>query len=117
MRHGKSDSDEHEPGDEITVNAQLRSSIDRDSVSSHEEDDALPSPIASSEAQSDSRRPVAWSELPRKDQLFIITMARMSEPLVQTSLQVRLTQARWWRDIKRLPDGAMNEIPPHGDMI
>lgn len=31
---------------------------------------------------------VAWKELPRKDQLFIITLARMSEPLVQSSLQV-----------------------------
>jgi hypothetical protein len=44
------------------------------------------------EAQADSNRskePVAWKDLPRKDQLIIITLARMSEPLVQTSLQVR----------------------------
>lgn len=30
--------------------------------------------------------PISWRELPRKDQLFIITLARLSEPLTQTSL-------------------------------
>lgn len=30
--------------------------------------------------------PVAWHELPRKDQLFVITLARLAEPLTQTSL-------------------------------
>lgn len=35
-----------------------------------------------------SKEPVAWKDLPRKKQLIIITLARMSEPLVQTSLQV-----------------------------
>lgn len=31
---------------------------------------------------------VSWGNLPRKDQLIVITLARLSEPLVQTSLQV-----------------------------
>lgn len=31
--------------------------------------------------------PVSWSALPRKDQLAILTLARLSEPLTQTSLQ------------------------------
>ncbi|KAK3394865.1 hypothetical protein B0H63DRAFT_60622 [Podospora didyma] len=31
---------------------------------------------------------VSWKDLPRKDQLVVITLARLSEPLVQTSLQV-----------------------------
>lgn len=31
---------------------------------------------------------VSWGDLPRKDQLIVITLARLSEPLVQTSLQV-----------------------------
>jgi len=31
---------------------------------------------------------VTWSDLPRKDQLIVLTLARLSEPLVQTSLQV-----------------------------
>jgi hypothetical protein len=34
-------------------------------------------------------KPVAWRDLPRRDQLLILTLARLSEPLVQTSLQVR----------------------------
>jgi hypothetical protein len=31
---------------------------------------------------------VGWRDLPRKDQLLVITLARLSEPLTQTSLQV-----------------------------
>ncbi|KAK7545907.1 MFS transporter [Phyllosticta citricarpa] len=31
--------------------------------------------------------PVTWRSLPRKDQLLILTLARLSEPLTQTSLQ------------------------------
>jgi hypothetical protein len=30
--------------------------------------------------------PISWRALPRKDQLFVITLARLSEPLTQTSL-------------------------------
>jgi hypothetical protein len=41
------------------------------------------------EQKEDSKKPVAWKDLPRKDQLIIITLARLSEPIVQTSLQVR----------------------------
>lgn len=33
--------------------------------------------------------PVRWRDLPQKRQLFILAIARLSEPLVQTSLQVR----------------------------
>ncbi len=33
-------------------------------------------------------KPVTWMSLPRKDQLAILTIARLSEPLVQTSLRV-----------------------------
>ncbi|KAF2172234.1 hypothetical protein M409DRAFT_62990 [Zasmidium cellare ATCC 36951] len=32
-------------------------------------------------------RPVSWSSLPKKSQLAILTLARLSEPLTQTSLQ------------------------------
>ncbi|KAH6629219.1 major facilitator superfamily domain-containing protein [Boeremia exigua] len=31
-------------------------------------------------------QPITWRSLPRKDQLFVITLARLSEPLTQTSL-------------------------------
>ena len=50
-----------------------------------------------SDFQNRSRRPsdsskkvVAWGDLPKKKQLVVITLARLSEPLVQTSLQVRM---------------------------
>ncbi|KAG4217755.1 hypothetical protein PC116_g33765, partial [Phytophthora cactorum] len=36
---------------------------------------------------SDSKKVVAWRDLPKKKQLVVITLARLSEPLVQTSLQ------------------------------
>lgn len=32
--------------------------------------------------------PVTWRSLPHRRQLIILTLARLSEPLVQTSLQV-----------------------------
>ncbi|KAF6825603.1 MFS multidrug transporter [Colletotrichum plurivorum] len=32
-------------------------------------------------------RPVSWRDLPQKQQLLVITLTRLSEPLVQTSLQ------------------------------
>ncbi|KID71623.1 Major facilitator superfamily domain, general substrate transporter, partial [Metarhizium hybridum] len=44
-----------------------------------------------------AREPVAWRDLPRKRQLIIITLARMSEPLVQTSLQSYMYyQLKWF---------------------
>ncbi|KAK4229401.1 major facilitator superfamily domain-containing protein [Podospora fimiseda] len=41
---------------------------------------------------------VSWSDLPRKDQLFSITLTRLSEPLVQTSLQSYLYYMLKWFD-------------------
>jgi hypothetical protein len=35
----------------------------------------------------DQEKPVTWSSLPKKGQLAILTFARLSEPLTQTSLQ------------------------------
>lgn len=91
MRHNESDSDDDELVSEVAVDTQLRDSLDAESVSSYAENGPLSPTTAPPVSQNESKRPVPWSELPRKDQLFIITMARMSEPLVQTSLQVRLT--------------------------
>jgi MFS family permease len=33
-----------------------------------------------------TNKPVSWSSLPRKDQLLVLMLARLSEPLTQTSL-------------------------------
>jgi hypothetical protein len=49
---------------------------DRDSATTHDG------------AAKESKKPVAWKDLPQKQQLAIITLSRLSEPLVQTSLQV-----------------------------
>lgn len=49
--------------------------------------DAPPRRAASKEDA--SKKPVAWKDMPQKRQLAILTLSRLSEPLVQTSLQVR----------------------------
>ena len=41
-------------------------------------------------AAEDEKKPVTWRSLPHKSQLAIITFARFSEPLAQTSLQAYL---------------------------
>lgn len=38
------------------------------------------------QAEAAREKPISWRALPRKDQLFVITLARLSEPLTQTSL-------------------------------
>ncbi|KAI1806040.1 MFS general substrate transporter [Daldinia bambusicola] len=57
-------------------------------VADHEERSRRPS---------DSKKVVAWRDLPKKKQLVVITLARLSEPLVQTSLQSYMFyQLRWF---------------------
>ena len=38
--------------------------------------------------QNEKQEEVTWRSLPHRKQLIILTLARLSEPLVQTSLQV-----------------------------
>ncbi|PLB54642.1 putative MFS multidrug transporter [Aspergillus steynii IBT 23096] len=52
---------------------------DSDSDSDHDHDDA--------DSELASEKPVTWRSLPKKGQLAILTFARLSEPLTQTSLQ------------------------------
>lgn len=52
---------------------------------SEDEDDSDDDP-----AESSSEKPVTWRSLPKKGQLAILTFARLSEPLAQTSLQAYL---------------------------
>ena len=47
-----------------------------------DQDEAPPTPPGPTKA-----KPVAWADLPNKPQLAILTIARLSEPLTQTSLQ------------------------------
>ena len=46
----------------------------------------LPRIDFSEQAETAKEKPISWRSLPRKDQLFVITLARLSEPLTQTSL-------------------------------
>lgn len=45
-----------------------------------------PSPLSTPTKQ-DKSGPVSWRDLPQKSQLAVLTLARLSEPLTQTSLQ------------------------------
>ncbi len=54
-----------------------------------EEGGVLEPPNDEDEALKEKEAPVTWMSLPHKRQLVILTLARLSEPLVQTSLQVR----------------------------
>ncbi|KAH7381304.1 major facilitator superfamily domain-containing protein [Phaeosphaeria sp. MPI-PUGE-AT-0046c] len=47
---------------------------------------ALPHLDDTENAHAAKSKPVSWRSLPRKDQLFVLTLARLSEPLTQTSL-------------------------------
>ncbi|KAH7119733.1 major facilitator superfamily domain-containing protein [Dendryphion nanum] len=38
------------------------------------------------QADASKQKPISWRQLPRKDQLLILTLSRLSEPLTQTSL-------------------------------
>ncbi|CAM1501091.1 Fc.00g102530.m01.CDS01 [Cosmosporella sp. VM-42] len=50
---------------------------------------------------------VSWRDLPKKRQLVVITLARMSEPLVQTSLQTYMFyQLKWFSPT--LPDSTIS---------
>ncbi|RAR12586.1 MFS general substrate transporter [Stemphylium lycopersici] len=48
-------------------------------------DTTLP-PTDETEQTEVANKPVSWSSLPRKDQLLVLALARLSEPLTQTSL-------------------------------
>lgn len=50
---------------------------------------------------------VAWRDLPRKQQLVVITLTRLSEPLVQTSLQSYMFYQLKWFD-PSLPDSVIS---------
>ncbi|PQE04960.1 hypothetical protein CJF30_00004762 [Rutstroemia sp. NJR-2017a BBW] len=56
--------------------------------------------------QADKKGPVSWSSLPHKGQLAILTCARLSEPLVQTSLRSYLFYQLKSFD-KSLPDSVI----------
>ncbi|KAK5661703.1 hypothetical protein OQA88_9803 [Cercophora sp. LCS_1] len=65
-----------------------------------------PSPRTSN-GTSDDARSVSWADLPQKKQLIVITLARLSEPLVQTSLQSYMFYMLKWFS-PELPDSVIS---------
>ncbi|KAL2162375.1 hypothetical protein VTH06DRAFT_7288 [Thermothelomyces fergusii] len=62
---------------------------------------------SSKQANAGGAKAVSWNDLPRKDQLFVITMTRLSEPLVQTSIQSYMFYQLKWFD-PTLPDSVIS---------
>ncbi|KAJ9141750.1 MFS general substrate transporter [Pleurostoma richardsiae] len=58
------------------------------------------------EAKRKKQKPIGWKDLPRKKQLVVITLTRLSEPLVQTSLQAYMFYQLKWFD-PSLPDSVI----------
>ncbi|KAF2964578.1 hypothetical protein GQX73_g8993 [Xylaria multiplex] len=54
-----------------------------------------------------SKNVIGWKDLPKKDQLLVITLARLSEPLTQTSLQAYMFYQLQWFD-PTLPDAVIS---------
>lgn len=57
---------------------------------------AEPRPV--NELQKEKKEAVSWKDLPHKTQLVVITLTRLSEPLVQTSLQAYMFYQLKWFD-------------------
>lgn len=60
--------------------------------------------------QRPTEAPVSWRDLPQKKQLLVLTLTRLSEPLVQTSLQAYMFyQLKWFGSVRHetLPDNVV----------
>ncbi|GJC89182.1 putative membrane protein YCR023C [Colletotrichum liriopes] len=64
-------------------------------------------PLPAPPVKPDKPKPVAWRDLPKKQQLLVITLTRLSEPLVQTSLQSYMFYQLKWFD-PSLPDSVIS---------
>lgn len=86
--------DDHNSSDNDDDDSSFSDS-DSDSFSSSDDDDEEDTnlianedaPNPNEENNDADEKPVTWSSLPKKSQLAILTIARLSEPLTQTSLQ------------------------------
>ncbi|RMJ13381.1 hypothetical protein CDV36_006988 [Fusarium kuroshium] len=99
--HGKPDSDnESETSEHHDPSSQYHETTQGSTrpLNQVTEPDGLLPPSPGSTPEPKGNEPVAWSDLPQKHQLFIITLARMSEPLVQSSLQAYMFYQLKWFD-------------------
>lgn len=96
------DSDRDNRGGESSGSSHKRSPSKSDSLNPEdgdgarrkslieEDQDPLQIEVAAKNVKEKEER-VTWTSLPHRRQLVILTLARLSEPLVQTSLRVSLT--------------------------
>ncbi|KAK8234845.1 MFS transporter [Phyllosticta capitalensis] len=90
MNQGTADRDARKRADEETPllgGASQRKSTGTDDDSPPVRATGLPLIDEDEQVERAKEPPVTWRSLPRKDQLLILTLARLSEPLTQTSLQ------------------------------
>ncbi|OOF98002.1 hypothetical protein ASPCADRAFT_24647, partial [Aspergillus carbonarius ITEM 5010] len=69
------------------LSVDIANSSDDDSNSDSDDEDEDDAHHNSDTTDPPNEKPVTWSSLPKKSQLAILTIARLSEPLTQTSLQ------------------------------
>ncbi|KAK4508105.1 hypothetical protein PRZ48_001843 [Zasmidium cellare] len=72
-------STEHDEGEDEHEDGRLLATTEVNGTPDDEGEPAIP--------KDKDDQPVSWSSLPKKSQLAILTLARLSEPLTQTSLQ------------------------------
>lgn len=82
-RADTSDSDDEETSDHSDSRGRSRDLFVETNV---QPGTALTHVDDSESADASKSQPVSWRSLPRKDQLFVLTLARLSEPLTQTGL-------------------------------
>jgi hypothetical protein len=94
---GNSDRDPDEDGSEFTgqnkghtVKSQNQLSYDPERRNSFASEDGDPLLLEIPTRTVEKEKLVSWMSLPRKSQLAILTLARLSEPLVQSSLRVSI---------------------------
>ncbi|PGH10280.1 hypothetical protein GX51_00037 [Blastomyces parvus] len=86
---------------------QLSTSRDRRPSFAEEDEASVANAVGSNEDHQDDEKAVSWRSLPKKSQLAILTIARLSEPLTQTSLQAYLFYQLKSFD-PQLPDSAIS---------
>lgn len=90
-------------GEEGVLPSTLTTNIDRPPTSATGTHD-LPQPPHDQQKEKEA---VRWRDLPHKQQLLIIVLTRLSEPLVQTSIQSYMFYQLKWFD-PALPDSAIS---------
>lgn len=76
-------------------------------ASAHTIDGSASKSTATKITETKPKEMIAWRDLPRKKQLVVITLTRLSEPLVQTSLQSYMFYQLKWFD-PSLPDSVIS---------